>query len=56
MEQLVPQNHVVRNIDKTIDFEFTRDEVALLYFKDNGRHLFILYACLKSYCLVTSSQ
>ena len=37
MEQLVPQNHLVRNIDKTIDFKFIRDEVARLYRKDNGR-------------------
>lgn len=37
MEQLVPQNHLVRKIDKAIDFEFIRDEVAHLYCKDNGR-------------------
>lgn len=37
MEQLVPQSHLVRKIDKAIDFEFIRDEVAHLYCKDNGR-------------------
>ncbi len=37
MEQLVPQNHLVRKIDKAIDFDFIRDEVAHLYCKDNGR-------------------
>ncbi len=37
MEQLVPQNHLVRKIDNAIDFEFIRDEVAHLYSKDNGR-------------------
>ena len=37
MEQLVPKNHLVRKIDKSIDFEFIRDEVAHLYCKDNGR-------------------
>lgn len=37
MEQLVPQNHLVRKIDNAIDFEFIRDEVAHLYCKDNGR-------------------
>ncbi len=37
MEQLVPQNHLVRKIDKAIDFEFIRDEVAHLYCQDNGR-------------------
>ncbi|MGR5448141.1 IS1182 family transposase [Vibrio jasicida] len=37
MEQLVPKDHLVRKIDKAIDFEFIRDEVAQLYCKDNGR-------------------
>ncbi|MEF2481934.1 transposase, partial [Vibrio mimicus] len=37
MEQLVPKNHLVRKIDKAIDFEFIRDEVAHLYCQDNGR-------------------
>ncbi|WP_208933168.1 IS1182 family transposase [Rheinheimera sp. F8] len=37
LEQLVPQNHLVRKIDTTIDFEFIRTEVADLYCKDNGR-------------------
>lgn len=37
MEQLVPKDHLVRKIDKSINFEFIRDEVAHLYCKDNGR-------------------
>lgn len=37
MEQLVPKDHLVRKIDKAIDFEFIRNEVAQLYCKDNGR-------------------
>lgn len=37
LEQLVPQNHLVRKIDAAIDFEFIRDEVRHLYCKDNGR-------------------
>lgn len=37
LEQLVPKGHLVRKIDKHIDFEFIRDEVAHLYCKDNGR-------------------
>lgn len=37
MEQLVPKDHLVRKIDRAIDFEFIRDEVAHLYCKDNGR-------------------
>lgn len=36
LEQLVPQHHFVRKIDKVIDFEFIRDEVQHLYCKDNG--------------------
>ncbi|WP_392563270.1 IS1182 family transposase [Orbus wheelerorum] len=37
LDELVPQNHLVRKIAKTIDFEFIRDAVAPLYCKDNGR-------------------
>lgn len=37
LEQLVPSNHLVRKIDKHIDFEFIREEVSHLYCKDNGR-------------------
>jgi len=37
LEQLVPKDHLVRKIDKHIDFEFIRDEVDHLYCKDNGR-------------------
>lgn len=37
MEQLVPKDHLVRKINKAIDFEFIRDAVAHLYCKDNGR-------------------
>ena len=37
LEQLVPKDHLVRKVDKYIDFEFIRDEVAHLYCKDNGR-------------------
>lgn len=37
LDELVPQNHLVRKIAKTIDFEFIRDAVAPLYCKGNGR-------------------
>lgn len=37
LEQLVPKEHLVRKIDKAIDFEFIRDEVAHLYCHNNGR-------------------
>lgn len=37
LEELVPKDHLVRKIDKAVDFEFIRDEVAHLYCHDNGR-------------------
>ncbi|WP_448546895.1 transposase, partial [Thalassotalea fusca] len=37
LDQLVPTNHLVRKLDKHIDFEFIRDEVKDLYCTDNGR-------------------
>jgi len=37
LDQLVPANHLVRQLDKYIDFEFIRDEVKDLYCTDNGR-------------------
>ncbi|SUB33159.1 Transposase domain (DUF772) [[Pasteurella] mairii] len=36
LEQLVPKDRLVRKINKAIDFEFIRDEVAHLYCQDNG--------------------
>ncbi|KHS81224.1 IS1182 family transposase [Pectobacterium brasiliense] len=37
LEELVPEDHLVRKIDATIDFEFIRHAVAHLYCPDNGR-------------------
>jgi transposase len=37
IEELVPQNHMLRKIDKYIDFSFIRDKVKPLYCEDNGR-------------------
>ncbi|MEL4428086.1 IS5/IS1182 family transposase, partial [Shewanella indica] len=34
MDQLVPQDHLVRLVDLAIDFEFIRDEAAHLYCKN----------------------
>ena len=36
-EDLVPENHILRDIDKAIDFSFIYDEVKDLYCEDNGR-------------------
>jgi len=37
LEMLVPQDHLLRKIDATVDFEFIREQVAHLYCADNGR-------------------
>lgn len=37
LDELVPEDHLVRKIDAAIDFEFIRDAVAHLYCPDNGR-------------------
>ena len=37
LEQLVPQDHLLRKIDNIIDFEFINDKVEHLYCHTNGR-------------------
>ena len=37
IEDLVPENHIVRDIDRAISLDFIYDEVADLYCADNGR-------------------
>lgn len=37
LDDLVPQNHLVRKVDAAVDFEFIRDLVAPLYCHNNGR-------------------
>jgi len=37
IEDLVPQNHILRDIDKAISFDFIYDAVKNLYCQDNGR-------------------
>jgi transposase len=37
IEELVPKDHLLRKIDKVIDFDFIRDKVKDLYCADNGR-------------------
>lgn len=37
IEDLVPQDHMLRKVDKYINFEFIRDKVDSLYCQDNGR-------------------
>ncbi|GED72041.1 hypothetical protein BRE01_57430 [Brevibacillus reuszeri] len=37
IEQLVPQDHMLRKIDKYIDFSFILDKVRPYYCEDNGR-------------------
>jgi transposase len=37
LEDLVPADHLLRKLDKYIDFEFIRDKVRHLYCGNNGR-------------------
>jgi len=37
LEQLVPQDHLLRKIDKYIDFSFIRDLTKDMYCHTNGR-------------------
>ena len=37
IDELVPQDHLLRKIDKYIDFSFIREKVEHLYCSDNGR-------------------
>ena len=37
LEELVPSNHLLRQIDAALDFNFIRDRVRHLYCADNGR-------------------
>ena len=37
IEELVPKDHLLRKIDKVIDFGFIRERVKDLYCADNGR-------------------
>jgi transposase len=37
LENLVPENHLLRKISKHIDFNFVRDKLSKFYCEDNGR-------------------
>ena len=37
MEELVPQYHILRQIDKLVNFSFVREAVKDCYCPDNGR-------------------
>jgi transposase len=37
IEELVPKDHLLRKIERVIDFEFLREKVKDLYCADNGR-------------------
>ena len=36
IEELVPKDHLLRKIDRVVDFDFIRDKVKDLYCADNG--------------------
>ena len=37
LDELVPNEHILKRVDKTVDFEFIREKTAHLYCQDNGR-------------------
>jgi len=37
LDELVPDEHILKKVDKTVDFEFIREKTAHLYCQDNGR-------------------
>ena len=37
VDELVPQDHFLRQLDAAVDFSFIRDRVRPLYCEDNGR-------------------
>ncbi len=37
MEQMVPEDHLLRKVDRAVDFSFIHDLCAPLYCADNGR-------------------
>ena len=37
IDELVPADHLLRKVDKAIDFSFIHDAVKDLYYPDNGR-------------------
>jgi transposase len=42
IEELVPQDHLLRKIERVVDFSFIREKVKDLYCADNGRPAVIL--------------
>lgn len=51
IEDLVPQDHLLRKIENAMDFEFIYDEVKDLYSQDNGRPS-IDPVCLVKLCII----
>ena len=45
MEQMVPEDHFLRKVDRAVDFSFIYDLCAPLYCADNGRS-----AVVRKYC------
>src|SRR5258708_4339448 len=37
IERLIPKNHLLRKLDKTLDLSFIRELTSHLYCQDNGR-------------------
>ena len=50
IEALLPEKHLLRKVDKAVDFSFIRDRVKHLYSEDNGRQRWTRWCC-SSCCL-----
>lgn len=47
LDELVTKDHLVRQVDAIMDFEFIRDAVAHLYYPNNGRPAIDLVRLIK---------
>ena len=45
IEALVPEKHLLRKVDRTVDFSFIRERVKPLYCEDNGDRRWIRWCC-----------
>ena len=51
LEDLIPEKHLLRKIEKYIDFTFVREKLSPFYCKDNGRPAFDPVMLFKIYLL-----
>lgn len=49
LEEMVPQNHLLRKIDAAIDFNKLYEFVEKLYYEDNAGRASTRWCCSRSY-------